>query len=91
MRLDGLSTNAGRGVTLESGDRTIACLPEKWLPPLPSHDGSPFFGKCILFHVHFVFLLLMTLTLFSDWDDGGDGPSAPQLRQFDERVYRVCD
>ena len=30
------------------------------------------------------FLLLMTLTLFSDWDDGGDGPSAPQFGQFDE-------
>ena len=60
---------------------------EKWLPPLPSYDGSPVFGKVkkarIIWKAHFL-LLLMTLTLFSDWDDGGDGPGPPEPGQFVE-------
>ena len=70
---------------VEPSHRALEYTQEKWLPPLPSYDGSPVFGKGTLFSFMYIFLLLlMTLTLFSDWDDGGDGPSAPQLGQSHE-------
>ena len=61
MQFNGLPTSAGRGFVLESSHRALEHAPKKWLPPLPSYDGSPFFGECIVLDAHV--LLLMTLTL----------------------------
>ena len=50
---------------VEPSHRALEYAPEKWLPPLPSYDGSPVFGKGTLFSFMYIFLLLlMTLTLF---------------------------
>ena len=85
MCVDGLPTTPGRGTMVEPSHCALEYTPEKWLPPLPSNDGSPVFGKGTLFSFMYICrLLLMTLTLFSDWHDGGDGLSPPQLGQFDE-------
>ena len=45
MQFDWLSTTPGRGTMVESSGGTFEYTSEKWLPPLPSYDGSPVFGK----------------------------------------------
>ena len=45
MRPDRVSATPGRRSTLEPSRGAVACPPEKWLPPLPSYDGSPVVGE----------------------------------------------
>ena len=45
LRFDRLATTSERRSTLEPSGGAVACAPEKWLPPLPSFDGSPVVGE----------------------------------------------
>ena len=45
MRPHRLSPKPGRRSVVEPSGGAVACPPEKWLPPLPSYDGSPVVGE----------------------------------------------
>ena len=45
MRADRVSSTPGRRSAVEPNGGTIAYPQEKWLPPLPSYDGSPVVGE----------------------------------------------
>ena len=45
MLPDRVSATPGRRSMVEPNGRAVACPPEKWLPPLPSYDGSPVVGE----------------------------------------------
>ena len=45
MRPDRLATTSGRRSVVEPSGGAAACPPEKWVPPLPSYDGSPVVGE----------------------------------------------
>ena len=45
MRPHGLSPTPGRRSVVEPSGGAVACPQEKWLPPLPSYDGSPVVGE----------------------------------------------
>ena len=42
---DRFSPKPGRRSVVEPSGGAVACHPEKWLPPLPSYDGSPVVGE----------------------------------------------
>ena len=58
MRHDRVSQAPRQWPDLEPSDRAIACSQDQWVPPLPSHVGSPDVGESFFF-----FFFLMTLTL----------------------------
>ena len=45
MLPDRVSPTPGRRSVVEPSGGAVACPPEKWLPPLPSYDGSPVVGE----------------------------------------------
>ena len=45
MLPDRVSPTSGRRSTLEPSRGAVARTQEKWLPPLPSYDGSPVVGE----------------------------------------------
>ena len=45
MRPHRLSPKPGRRSVVESSGGAVAGPPEKWVPPLPSYDGSPVVGE----------------------------------------------
>ena len=45
MLPDRVSSTPGRRSMVEPNGRAVACPPEKWVPPLPSYDGSPLVGE----------------------------------------------
>ena len=45
MLPDRFSPKPGRRSVVEPSGGGVTCPPEKWLPPLPSYDGSPVVGE----------------------------------------------
>ena len=45
MRPDRLAATSGRRSVVEPSGGAAPCPPEKWVPPLPSYDGSPVVGE----------------------------------------------
>ena len=45
MLHDRVSPTPGRRSVVEPSGGAVACPQEKWLPPLPSYDGSPVVGE----------------------------------------------
>ena len=45
IRPDRLAATSGRRSVVEPSGGAAACPPEKWVPSLPSYDGSPVVGE----------------------------------------------